>query len=229
MDVVVGAELPAQRIGTLSTHDRYVEGFLLSRKNLPFKVLHDLRCLIWEGDWSRDVLTVAAERGRKGFYGKIVLTVCGEVGLRRSVDHLTRSQRAYWIFSRPQDTAGVFDSIRQVQKKCLFPDPLNSTDLSCTLNQSGVNERVGSKNWFFKSDQQKVYVSYPALQITADSSHLEDSVCCGEIQVNKIDTSESTMRDKPPVWPTVRLVSIIRFILSNICIDGMTYLFSLSL
>ncbi|TWW72148.1 rab9 effector protein with kelch motifs [Takifugu flavidus] len=134
VDVVVGAELPAQRIGTLSTHDR---------------------CLIWEGDWSGDVLTVAAERGRKGFYGKIVLTVCGE------------------------DTAGVFDSIRQVQKKCLFPDPHNSTDLFCTLDQSGVNERI-----------------------TADSSHLEDSVCCGEIQVNKIDTSESTMRDKPPVWPT---------------------------
>lgn len=82
MDVVVGAELPAQRIGTLSTHDRYVEYLYVSSKNLPFKVLDDPRCLIWEGDWSGDVLTVAAERGRKGIYGKIVLTVCGEVGLR---------------------------------------------------------------------------------------------------------------------------------------------------
>lgn len=71
-----------------------------------------------------------------------------------------------------------------------------------------------------------MYSCYPALQITADSSHMEDSVCCGEIQVNKIDTSESTMSDKPPVWPTVRLVLINRFfILANICIDGMTYLF----
>lgn len=59
----------------------------------------------------------------------------------------------------PQDTAGVFDSIRQVQKKCLFPDPHNSTDLSCTLNQSGVNERVRSHNWVFKFDQQKVFSS----------------------------------------------------------------------
>lgn len=33
------------------------------------------------------------------------------------------------------------------------------------------------------------------------------------------------MRNKPPVWPTVRLVLINRFILANICIDGMTYLF----
>lgn len=70
-----------------------------------------------------------------------------------------------------------------------------------------------------------MYSYYPALQITADSSHLEDSVCCGEIQVNKIDTSESTMRDEPPVWPTVRLVLINCFILANICIAGMTYIF----
>lgn len=26
------------------------------------------------------MVTVAAERGRRGIYGKIVLTVCGEVG-----------------------------------------------------------------------------------------------------------------------------------------------------
>lgn len=39
------------------------------------------RCLIWEGDWRRDVTAVAAEKGRRGVYGKIVLTVCGEVGL----------------------------------------------------------------------------------------------------------------------------------------------------
>lgn len=37
------------------------------------------------------------------------------------------------------------------------------------------------------------------------------------------------MRDKPPVWPTVRLVLINRLILVNIYIDGMTYLFSCDL
>lgn len=37
------------------------------------------------------------------------------------------------------------------------------------------------------------------------------------------------MRDKPPVWPTVRLVLINRLILVNIYIDGMMYLFSCDL
>lgn len=46
----------------------------------------------------------------------------------------------------------------------------------------------------------------PALQITAHSSHLGDSVYYAEIQVNQIDTSDSTMENKPPVWPTVRVV-----------------------
>lgn len=37
------------------------------------ELVFDLRCLTWEGDWSADM---AAERGRRGVYGKIVLTVC---------------------------------------------------------------------------------------------------------------------------------------------------------
>lgn len=40
----------------------------------------ELRCLTWEGDWSDDIVKEAAEKGRRGVYGKIVLTVCGEVG-----------------------------------------------------------------------------------------------------------------------------------------------------
>lgn len=113
--------------------------------------LDESRCLIWEGDWSRDVLTVAAERGRKGIYGKIVLTVCDEVGLSGSVCNTASGSLLYIVtVSWPQDTANVFTSIHQDQKKCLFPDSLNSTDLSCTLNQSAMNETVGSRNWFFK-------------------------------------------------------------------------------
>lgn len=61
---------------------------------------------------------------------------------------------------------------------------------------------------------------HPALQITADSSHLGDSVCCGEIQVNKIDTSDSTFSTKPPVWPTVSLVLMNSFIYANICTES---------
>lgn len=46
----------------------------------------------------------------------------------------------------------------------------------------------------------------PALQITLDSSHLADSVCYADVQVDKTDTSDSTVRNKPPVWPTVRVL-----------------------
>lgn len=55
--------------------------------NFP-ECVSKLRCLIWEGEWRADVATVAAERGRRGVYGKIVLTVCGAV--RWFSRHLTR-------------------------------------------------------------------------------------------------------------------------------------------
>ncbi|XP_018545689.2 rab9 effector protein with kelch motifs [Lates calcarifer] len=136
VEVLVSAEVQAQKIGTLSSQ---------------------ARCLTWEGVWHTDIATVAAERGRRGVYGKIVLTVCGE----------------------PQDEASVFSSTPLVQRKCLFPEQHNATDLGSTVHQSAENETI-----------------------TPNSSHLGDSVCFAEIQVNKIDTSDSTVGNKPPVWPT---------------------------
>uniref|UniRef100_A0A667Y7R5 Zgc:163014 n=1 Tax=Myripristis murdjan TaxID=586833 RepID=A0A667Y7R5_9TELE len=59
VEVLVSEEVKAQKIGTLSSQTR---------------------CLIWEGDWAPDIVTEAAEKGRRGVYGKIVLTVCGQVG-----------------------------------------------------------------------------------------------------------------------------------------------------
>ncbi|XP_062295755.1 uncharacterized protein zgc:163014 [Scomber scombrus] len=129
-EVLVSAEVQAQKIGTLTSQTR---------------------CLTWEGEWSTDIVTVAAERGRRGVYGKIVLTVCGE------------------------DKASILSSTPLVQRKCLFPEQLN--DLSSTLHQSVANETI-----------------------TPNSSHLGDSVA--EIQVNKIDTSDSVWGAKPSVWPT---------------------------
>uniref|UniRef100_A0AAR2L9X7 Rab9 effector protein with kelch motifs n=1 Tax=Pygocentrus nattereri TaxID=42514 RepID=A0AAR2L9X7_PYGNA len=38
-----------------------------------------IRCLVWEGDWTLDLLAESAEKGRRGVYAKVVLTVCGEV------------------------------------------------------------------------------------------------------------------------------------------------------
>ncbi|TKS86459.1 RING finger protein B [Collichthys lucidus] len=114
-----------------------------------------IRCLTWEGDWSTDIVTVAAERGRRGVYGKIVLTMCGE------------------------DEESVFSSTPLVQRKCLFPDQHNATDLSCTLPEGAGNETI-----------------------TTNSSQLGDSVCFAEIQVNKIDTTDFIVENRPPVWPT---------------------------
>lgn len=85
VEVLVSAEVPAQKIGTLSAQARYVEGQACAFHNKTkreaecVKIDFELRCLTWEGDWSADIVTVAAERGRRGVYGKIVLTVCGEV------------------------------------------------------------------------------------------------------------------------------------------------------
>ncbi|KAF0044423.1 hypothetical protein F2P81_003581 [Scophthalmus maximus] len=135
VEVVVSTEVRAQRIGTLSSQ---------------------ARCLTWEGDWSPDIATVAAERGRRGVYGKIVLTLCGE------------------------DQTSVFSSTPLAQRKRLFPERHNATDLCSSLHQSAENETI-----------------------TPNSSQLGDSVCFAEIQVNKIDTSASTsvpplIKDKTP-------------------------------
>ncbi|XP_030299442.1 uncharacterized protein LOC115597555 isoform X8 [Sparus aurata] len=144
VNVVVSAQGPAQKIGTLSAQ---------------------ARCLTWEGDWSDDIVKEAAEKGRRGVYGKIVLTVCGEL----------------------QDKASVFSSTPLIQRKRLFPEQHNGTDLSNRMfHQSTANETITTNT----------------SQMTTDTSHLGDSVCYAEIQVNKMDISESTMGNKPPVWPT---------------------------
>lgn len=61
------------RKGPLSTEKSHTVQMVI-------KMHSELRCLTWEGDWSDDIVTEAAEKGRRGVYGKIVLTVCGEVG-----------------------------------------------------------------------------------------------------------------------------------------------------
>ncbi|XP_026209521.1 acyl-CoA-binding domain-containing protein 5 isoform X2 [Anabas testudineus] len=132
VEVLVSAEVQPQKIGTLT---------------------RETRCLIWEGDWNSDIVTEAAERGRRGVYGKIVLTVCGE------------------------DKSSLFSSTPLLQRKYLFPEQHNATDLSSTLHQSAENEMM-----------------------TLNSSHMGDSVCYAESQVNKIDTSDLNVENKPQIW-----------------------------
>lgn len=144
VEVLVSAEVPAQKIGILSSQ---------------------FRCLTWEDDWSPEMVKVAAERGRRGVYGKILLTVSGET------------------CDQPQDNSSVFSSTPLVQRKCLFPEGHDVTDHSTTLHTQDAESET----------------------VTSETSHLSDrsdSVCFAEIQVNKVDTSDSAVGNKPPVWPT---------------------------
>ncbi|KAK5614442.1 hypothetical protein CRENBAI_024355 [Crenichthys baileyi] len=132
-EVVVGEDVQPQNIGTLSTQ---------------------IKCLTWEGDWSDDIIRAAAERGRRGVYGKIVLRVCGE----------------------PQDEISVVSSTPLSQRKRLISEQHSVTDLSSTLPETAENETIIS-----------------------EASHMGNSVCYSEIQVNKVDTSDSP---HPAAWPT---------------------------
>ncbi|XP_061649768.1 uncharacterized protein zgc:163014 isoform X1 [Phyllopteryx taeniolatus] len=127
-EVVVSAEVRPQNIGTITSQ---------------------ARCLTFEDGWSTDMVAVAAERGRRGVYGKIVLTV------------------------QDQGT-----STPLAQRKCLFPEQLSTTGLLCTSHQSVAEDTV-----------------------TLNSSQLGNSVCSGEIQMNKIDTTASATGSKPSLWP----------------------------
>nr|XP_061824762.1 rab9 effector protein with kelch motifs-like isoform X1 [Nerophis lumbriciformis] len=131
VEVVVSADVLSQNIGTLTSQ---------------------ARCLTFEGDWNSDTLAVAAERGRKGVYGKIVLK-----------------------FQEPRST---LNSTPLVKRECLFPEQLSITDLSCTSHQSAAEDTV-----------------------TPNTSQLGDSVCYGEIHVNKVDTSDSALVRKSSLWP----------------------------
>lgn len=42
--------------------------------------------------------------------------------------------------------------------------------------------------------------------MTSDAAHLGDSMCFAEIQVTKVDTGDSAVENKSPVWPTVSVV-----------------------
>ncbi|XP_066526166.1 rab9 effector protein with kelch motifs [Hoplias malabaricus] len=59
IEVSVSPDVKPQKIGILSPNSR---------------------CLVWEGDWTLDILAHSAEKSRRGLYAKVVLTVCGEVG-----------------------------------------------------------------------------------------------------------------------------------------------------
>ena len=106
---------------------------------------------------------------------------------------------------RSQDESSVLSSTPLAQRKCLFPEQHNATDLCSTLHHAAENETVREEEVQQLSCALSETLSHcPGLQITPNSSQLCDSVSFAEIQVNKIDTSASTVDNKPTAWPTVR-------------------------
>ncbi|XP_017269195.1 tip elongation aberrant protein 1 [Kryptolebias marmoratus] len=123
-EVLVCEGVPAQAIGTLSS---------------------EVKCLTWEGDWNDDLALAAAERGRRGVYGKIVLKVCGQL----------------------QEHTGVLSSTL-VQRKCLFPEQLSETDRSVASLQGAETETV-------TSDSSHVGSSVCCAEIQANTIDTSDS------------------------------------------------------
>ncbi|XP_046906324.1 rab9 effector protein with kelch motifs [Hypomesus transpacificus] len=137
VDVMVSQDVKPQRIGTLTSQTR---------------------CLIWEGGWNPELVTEAADMNRRGVYGKIILSVCGE------------------------DKAN--DSTLLGTSKHSTSDLQSIADVSQTL---------------FKDSG--------SIQISPNSSELEDSVCYAELKANKPEYHDSTLLRKPTirkptVWPT---------------------------
>ncbi|KAI1895524.1 hypothetical protein AGOR_G00107140 [Albula goreensis] len=63
-------------------------------------------CLIWEGAWRLDLLTETIEKAEKGVYGKVLLTVCGEVkaSFTSSTPMLSRKRLASdWLSGQQED------------------------------------------------------------------------------------------------------------------------------
>ncbi|XP_059908275.1 uncharacterized protein zgc:163014 isoform X3 [Gadus macrocephalus] len=95
VEVLVSEDVEAQRIGILSS---------------------ETRCLTWEGEWIPEIVGAAAEKGRKGVYGKILLTVCGK------------------------DKDSFNCSTPLVQRKRMFPE--QHGDLSHTFTQSTLSVKI---------------------------------------------------------------------------------------
>ncbi|GLD62437.1 acyl-CoA-binding domain-containing protein 4-like isoform X1 [Lates japonicus] len=154
VEVLVSAEIQAQKIGTLSSQ---------------------ARCLTWEGVWHTDIATLAAERGRRGVYGKIVLTVCGEDKTpRRTV--ISKRGHLTWSSEDMDSLAEDIDQASTPKKKRL--SRMNSQE-EMTVHIKNENREVSacpSKRW-----SHTMCLSDPDTAVliggeTADQNYCKDSL-----------------------------------------------------
>ncbi|XP_016129883.1 kelch domain-containing protein 2-like [Sinocyclocheilus grahami] len=85
VEVLLGPEVKSQVIGTLSPHSR---------------------CLIWQGVWTPELLAEATQRGRRGVYAKVMLSIRGQVrsSFISSTPRITRKRLALNHSSNPSST-----------------------------------------------------------------------------------------------------------------------------
>ncbi|XP_073683054.1 uncharacterized protein [Garra rufa] len=99
VEVLLGPEVKSQVIGTLSPQSR---------------------SLIWQGVWTPELLTEAMQRGRRGVYAKVMLSISGQV-------------RSSFISSTPRIT-----------RKCLVLN--HSSNPSSTLLSSGESHNITQRS-----------------------------------------------------------------------------------
>ncbi|XP_051725386.1 rab9 effector protein with kelch motifs isoform X1 [Ctenopharyngodon idella] len=85
VEVLLGPEVKSQVIGTLSPHSR---------------------CLIWQGVWTPELLSEATQRGRRGVYAKVMLSINGQVrsSFISSTPRVRRKRLALNHSSNPSST-----------------------------------------------------------------------------------------------------------------------------
>ncbi|XP_056623714.1 rab9 effector protein with kelch motifs [Triplophysa dalaica] len=91
VEVQLGPEVKSQIIGTLSPHSR---------------------CLIWHGVWTSELLAEATQRGRRGVYAKVVLSIGGQVknSFISSTPRVTRKRLVLNHSSHPSSTLSSGES-----------------------------------------------------------------------------------------------------------------------
>lgn len=158
VDVLVSAEVPVQNIGTMSAQARYVEANFLTQKKWNWSKLVNFELLKvsylgrWLEHWhchsgsrerqERSLWKDCAHNVRRGDKEIIMKILVNVPDLEDFILHFHCFLFHAMTCDQPQDEASVFSSTPLVQRKCLFPDQHNATDLSCTLPEGAGNETV---------------------------------------------------------------------------------------
>ncbi|KAJ8290474.1 hypothetical protein GJAV_G00013300 [Gymnothorax javanicus] len=138
VEVAISQDLKPQKIGVLSSQSR---------------------CLIWEGDWRLDLQSETMGKAKKGMYGKILLTVCGEVkaSLISSTPVLPRKRFASdWLRSQQENNYSKIPRCEGSQAKSPNSSALEKhvtyADLKCR-ETSTLHSPLAKKHCVWPTDK----------------------------------------------------------------------------